>query len=141
MTTMPSKDTARLDAAVESAESAFWADVAANYPEAKTGDFSPEAAVALEAVLRTAIVLWLEWNADEEPVEEPQTAEILLHRIEYFYRHPHDSLLLTDSDKEHIAREISAGIREGELCTMLATSPTREIEVYGYWNINNCPDV
>jgi len=128
----------RLAAAIESAEAAFWADIVANYPEATSGDLSPTETIKLETAMRSAVTEWLMFNADV-PVT-PQTAEIMLHRIEYIYRGGHDSLLLTDSDKEHIAYCITQGISEGDLCTMLVISPFKEEEVYGYWEINNCPD-
>jgi len=137
--TIPSKNEARMAEAIEDAEIAFWSVIVDAYPEATHGDFSPEATFALDAALKEAVTLWLEWNADPQESEQ-KVAEIMLHRIEYNYRGGHNALLLTDGDKEHIAYSISQGISEGELCTMLEISPVRSEEVYGYWKINNNPD-
>ena len=133
----PSKDTARLNAAIESAESAFWADIVTNYPEAEHGDFSPEATIALDNALRTAVTLWLEWNADPQD-NEPKVTEVLLHRIEYTY--DYEELEVSHADAEYIANKITQGFSEGELCTFAPVSPDSEQEVRGYWKINNNPD-
>ena len=127
-----SNDESRLSNALDTAEDLFWNSIASDYPEANSGDLSPACAIALADAQRAAVVEWLELNADTPP----QTATVMLHRIEYYYR-GHASLLLTDTDKEQIAYYISEGISEGDLCTMLEISPVKEEEVHGYWKINN----
>ncbi len=135
--TIVSKDEERLAVAIELAEAEFWESIAASYPEAETGDLSPACSIALSLAMDAAVVEWLQFNVDAPEVTK--TAEVMLHRIEYYYR-DYDDLELTDSDKEHIAYSISNGIREGELCTTTEVSPIKEEEVYGYWKINNNPD-
>ena len=127
-----SMDESRLGAALDTAEDLFWNSIAKDYLEAQTGDLSPACAIALSTAMRAAVTEWLELNADTPP----QTATVMLHRIEYYYR-GHASLLLTDTDKEQIAYCISEGISEGDLCTMLEISPVKEEEARGYWKINN----
>ena len=127
-----SNDESRLRAALDTAEDLFWNSIASDYPEAESGDLSPIAAIDLATAQRAAVTEWLELNADTPP----QTATVMLHRIEYYYR-GHASLLLTDTDKEQIAYCISEGISEGDLCTMLEISPVKEEEARGYWKINN----
>jgi len=135
---IPSKDINRMTAAIEEAESAFWADIVTSYPEAKHGDFSPEATLALSDALFTAVTLWLEWNADPQE-SDTKIANIMLHRIEYNYND--DELTLTDADEEHIAYCISNGTSEGELSTTVAVTTEKCIQsVRGYWKINNNPD-
>ena len=129
----PSEDFNRMSNVMEEAELAFWAVVADAYPEAKHGDFSPEATVKFAAAIEDAIVHWLEANADPIEEDEPRTTEIMLHRIEYNYE---NDMTITDGDEEHIAYCISQGIREGELCTLIAEGDD-DIEVRGYWRINN----
>ena len=129
-----SMDESRLSEALDTAEDLFWGCVGTNYPEARAGDLSPARAIALSTAMREAVVEWLEFNVDTPP----NTATIMLHRIEYYYR-GHNALLLTDSDKEQIAYCISEGISEGDLCSTIEVSPVREEEVRGYWKINNNP--
>lgn len=131
-----SNDDPRLVDALESATCAFWADIAMNYPDATSNDLSPNETIKLATAMRSAVTEWLQFNADA-PLH---TSTIMLHRIEYYYRGGHGALLLTDSDKEHIAYCISVGNSEGELCTMLEISPIVDEEVYGYWKINNNPE-
>lgn len=92
----------------------------------------------LAAAMRSAVVEWLQFNAGEVAVT--QIAEIMLHRIEYHYKGGYGAMLLTDSDKEHIAYSITQGISEGVVCTTLDISEDESKEVYGYWKINNCPE-
>ena len=127
-----SNDESRLQSTLDEADSEFWEYIANAYPEAESGDLSPACAIALADAQRAAVTEWLELNADSPP----QTATVMLHRIEYYYR-GHASLLLTDTDKEQIAYCISEGISEGDLCTMLEISPVKEEEARGYWKINN----
>lgn len=133
--TLISNDMARLTKALGSAEAAFWADIEKSYPEATSGDLSPIEANNVVWAMRVALVEWLEFNCDI-PREPQRTTEVMLHRIEYFYR-DHDNILITDGDKEHIAYSISQGISEGELC---ALKDDNETEVYGWWKINNNPE-
>ena len=121
----PSEDFGRLSNVLEAAEGAFWKVVAESYPEAKSGDLSPDASIKFAAASEDAIVEWIATNAD--PVEpEWRTTEILLHRIEYI----HEDIVLPETDEEHIAYSITQGIREGELRDDLGGQA-------GYWRINN----
>ena len=121
----PSEDFDRLTNVMEAAELAFWKVVADSYPEATSGDLSPHASLKFAEATETAIVDWLEANADNiEP--DWRTTEILLHRIEYI----HDNIVIDDEDMEHIAYCISQGIREGELTN-------EDGGQAGYWRINN----
>ena len=124
-----SNDENRLSAALDTAEDMFWNSIASDYPEAKSGDLSPACSIALATAQRAAVVEWLELNVDSPP----QTATIMLHRIEYYYR-DEPEMGLDDSEREHIAYCISEGISEGDLCTMPDGYIT---EVRGYWKINN----
>jgi hypothetical protein len=130
----PSTDFNRMSNVMEAAELAFWDVVAKAYPEAKSGDLSPAATMEFAAAVEQVITRWLMTNAD--PVApEWKTTEILLHNIEYNYD---SDIEITDGDEEHIAYCISQGIREGELCTIVAVSTERhDAEVRGYWRINN----
>ncbi|MEW5833363.1 MAG: hypothetical protein AB1763_11065 [Campylobacterota bacterium] len=56
----PTKE--QVDQAIENAGLAFWATIAAAFPEIKTGDFPPDADYAFKAAQRDAVSLWLEWN-------------------------------------------------------------------------------
>ena len=137
----PSEDTNRLSNVLEEAEIAFWAVVADSYPEAKHGDFSPDATMKFAAATEEAVTLWLEWNADPIEDEEEETDwtehedRILLHRIEFnYFGSEYSDLKLSDSDVEHIAYSISQGISEGELVTELENIiPT--VTARGYWRI------
>ena len=137
----PSEDTNRLSNVLEEAEIAFWAVVADSYPEAKHGDFSPDATMKFAAATEEAVTLWLEWNADPIEDEEEETDwtehedRILLHRIEFnYFGSEYSDLNLSDSDVEHIAYSISQGISEGELVTELENIiPT--VTARGYWRI------
>ncbi len=133
--TIISTDETRLVSALNLAEDMFWCVIFQQYPEAHSGDLSPNKALGMSAAMRSAVVEWLEFNVDEP--EELKTAEILLHRIEYSYDE-WDSLTITDSDIEHIAYCISEGISEGELNSEVpAVLPTEMVR--GYWKINNNP--
>ena len=131
----PSEDFNKLSNVLEAAESAFWKIVASYYPEAVSGDLSPDASINFAAASEDAIVEWVRTNADPA-VPDWRTTEILLHRIEYRYE---KEMLLTDGDEEHIAYSITQGISEGELCTLIPDpkSKAKDIEVRGYWRINN----
>ena len=56
---------ARMKKAVENAEFAVWSEVAALFPEIKTGDFPIDAAFELTEALEDAIKLWVKTNASE----------------------------------------------------------------------------
>jgi hypothetical protein len=47
---------------VDDALAAFWASVAARYPEAKTGDLSPPTAAALDRAAKAAVAEWVASN-------------------------------------------------------------------------------
>lgn len=128
-----SKDEDRLVIALVIAENFFWGAIAANYPEALSSDLSPHESTKLSNAMRSAIIEWLQLNTGGTPVT--QTAEIMLHRIEYHY-HEVDDVKLSNSDEEHIAYSISQGISEGDLCTHIGAGQ----QAYGYWEINNNPE-
>ncbi len=52
----------RIDKAQEEADDAFWAVIARHFPEAKTGDFPPEATEHLRLTEVAAIMYWLILN-------------------------------------------------------------------------------
>jgi len=52
---------------LESASGAFWAQVAADYPEVKTGDFPPEAQRAWQNAMDAAVRVWLVCNWGQKP--------------------------------------------------------------------------
>jgi hypothetical protein len=56
----PKKDVKRV---AEDALDAFWATVAASYPEAKHGDMTPAGEVTLKRAAIAAITEWVEYNA------------------------------------------------------------------------------
>lgn len=69
MSVIPTALQARaVDAAAE-AQDMFWEHVAAMFPEAKTGDFSPEASHAFTAACSTAVESWV--IANVPPVKPP----------------------------------------------------------------------
>jgi hypothetical protein len=57
---------ARLMQAKQAGLDAFWAAVAAQYPEVRTGDFPPWADMRLEAAVDEAIKVWIQYNAEDE---------------------------------------------------------------------------
>lgn len=69
-------DQARLDLVVAEALDEFWHEVAIAYPEARTGDLSPEMARTLDIHARAAIEEWVELNVPKPP---PSTE--VLHRL------------------------------------------------------------
>lgn len=52
----------RITAAATKAMAAFWASVAKDFPEAESGDFSPEATMSFEAACFTAVDRWAHDN-------------------------------------------------------------------------------
>lgn len=68
----------RAEQAVEAAEPAFWAVIAARFPEVTSGDFAPGDAHALTSAMENAVSTWLLYNHpsnqhDEDP--SPTTPE------------------------------------------------------------------
>lgn len=59
----------RLEQAIEDASNAFWAEIAKQYPEVKTGDFGPEETFAWDEACRRAVRTWLRWNLHVSPRE------------------------------------------------------------------------
>ncbi len=57
---------ARIKAAVESGESAFWAAVAKEFPEAESGDFDPGMVMSLTQTMERAVGAWVEYNVTSE---------------------------------------------------------------------------
>ena len=58
----PSVFFARVRDAVERAQQEFWRVIAESFPEAPSGDFSPEATLALEKSLMLAVLSWTRTN-------------------------------------------------------------------------------
>ena len=115
----------------------FWNAIATQYREIESGDFPPDLAMEMSDKLTQFVTVWLKMN-EPTPVA-PKVTEIMLHRIEYNY--DDNELELTSGDEEHIAYQISQGISEGELCTLVpVTTEKWGTEVRGYWKINNNPD-
>jgi len=84
----PSEDKNRLSNVLEDATIAFWGVVVDAYPEAKHGDFPPDASIKIADAMCEAIVTWLEYNAD--PLEDDVkghtgSTEVLLHNIDYAF--------------------------------------------------------
>lgn len=52
----------RMAEAINEAREAFWAAIAAAYPEIKTGDFPPDAAEAFDNAMADAVTVWVEAN-------------------------------------------------------------------------------
>lgn len=48
--------------AIEKASLNFWATIAEQYPECKTGDFPPDAHFKIEAAMEEAVNTWLDYN-------------------------------------------------------------------------------
>lgn len=70
----------RLSAALQYANEAFWAKVAENFPEARTGDFSPELTYARDYHNSEDVLWWLTFNAPQLMVgyvEEQKPVETL----------------------------------------------------------------
>lgn len=59
MTHDPTSPTERL---ADEALHAFWSVVVAAYPDATTGDLSPETTVALRRLARQAVAEWMRFN-------------------------------------------------------------------------------
>jgi hypothetical protein len=57
---------ARVKSALQSAEDAFWAAVAQEFPEATSGDLDPGMAVSLKQTMERAIRAWLDYNITPE---------------------------------------------------------------------------
>ena len=55
----------RLDEALEAADLAYWAVVAAKFPEAKTGDYPPDLTFSRDAHNKEDLLWWLRFNAPE----------------------------------------------------------------------------
>ena len=56
----------RLSDALAAADAAFWAAVAAAYPEATTGDLDPGTTLAFDATSERAVQTWVELNATSD---------------------------------------------------------------------------
>lgn len=52
----------KLRAVTESALEAFWASVAERFPEAESGDVSPQPAIELKLAAEKAVAEWIENN-------------------------------------------------------------------------------
>ena len=64
---MISVSDARVKAALQMGEDAFWAAVAKEFPEATSGDLDPAITVALTQTMERAIRAWVEYNVTPEP--------------------------------------------------------------------------
>lgn len=58
----PEEFSEHLKAAIENADLAFWAEIAKAFPEAKSGDFPPDAAFAWRKAMDEAVYNWLMFN-------------------------------------------------------------------------------
>jgi len=56
------------DLLIEEAIDAFWSVVVKHYPEAKTGDLSPETTIGLVNAAERAVEEWVEYNVPKEPL-------------------------------------------------------------------------
>lgn len=56
----------KVELALNTACEAFWQAVAEEFPEVTSGDFPPDAQMQLEQSIRSAIELWLHYNAPEK---------------------------------------------------------------------------
>lgn len=74
VTAHPDSEARRLYAG-EYAKLAFWAELANQYPECKTGDFPPDAHVAFEEAAKQAVAVWLEYNFPESDHENDHAAQ------------------------------------------------------------------
>lgn len=57
------RDPIRAQIAVRKAQEAFWAEIARQYPEIKTGDFPPDAADDFYRASLQALRFWVDTNA------------------------------------------------------------------------------
>ncbi|MER5608223.1 hypothetical protein AB0F93_00435 [Micromonospora tulbaghiae] len=62
------KQRKRIEAAVEAAGDAFWAAIAAAFPEATAGDYPPDAVMNFKRTQHQAVALWLEYNAPQDGI-------------------------------------------------------------------------
>ena len=69
------KAVAHFRAALERADQSFWAVIVQHYPQAKSGDFSPEQTMAWSNAMEAAVLGWLSNNYPgniDDLVEEVQ---------------------------------------------------------------------
>ncbi len=59
----------RISETLREASERFWAVVAKNFPEAKSGDFPPEMDLQLEMLMEKSIRAWLDFNSSEGETE------------------------------------------------------------------------
>ncbi|MGC4886662.1 hypothetical protein [Micromonospora sp. DT227] len=83
------KQRGRIEAAVEAADNAFWASIAAAFPEATAGAIPPEAVLRFRRARYEAVNLWLSYSAPDEgiapvapPVKEPRYGYVEWSTIE-----------------------------------------------------------
>ena len=55
-------DSDRLDSALRNAQEAFWEVIADEFPEIKSGDFSPGDAFEFDQAIRNAVEAWYDGN-------------------------------------------------------------------------------
>ena len=60
----------RLQAVLEAADDAFWAVIGDRFPEAKTGDWSPDLAFTRDNHNKEDVLWWLRFNAPELLTEQ-----------------------------------------------------------------------
>jgi hypothetical protein len=53
--------------AIEAAQESFWLSIAAAFPEATSGDFPPDADLALREAMTTGVTLWVNCNVVQAP--------------------------------------------------------------------------
>ncbi len=62
-------DETRIKKALNKGEDAFWEAVAAQFPEATSGDLSPDAVFAIRRAMEQAIQAWVDANVNELALE------------------------------------------------------------------------
>ncbi len=62
-------DEKRIQHAISKGEEAFWAAVANEFPEATTGDLSPELVVEMNRILGRVVRAWVDANIEEASLE------------------------------------------------------------------------
>jgi hypothetical protein len=55
----------RIENAIKKADIAFWDVIAQQFPEVKTGDMPPYAAILFEEIQKKVVGYWIDFNTDE----------------------------------------------------------------------------
>lgn len=59
----------QIDAAIQDAQFAFWAEIVKHFPNVTTGDFPPDADMKFEEDCTAALKTWLSYNDPDEEDE------------------------------------------------------------------------